>query len=66
VRQAAERLGVPSRTIYEWCRLGKFPHIRVGTRRILILQSTIDSLLTPGTPAPGVIARVAATESDPW
>jgi len=38
----------------------------VGPRRILILQSTVDGLLAPGTPAPGVIARVAATEGDPW
>jgi len=66
VAQAAERLGIPSRTIYEWCRLGKFPHIRLGTRRILILQSTVDMLLAPGTPAPGVIARVAAGGGDPW
>jgi excisionase family DNA binding protein len=66
VRQAADRLGVPIRTLYEWCRLGKFPHSRVGPRRILILQSTVDGLLAPGTPSPGVIARVAATEGDPW
>ena len=30
VRQAAEILGVPTSTLYDWCRLRKIPHYKLN------------------------------------
>ena len=57
VAQAAVMLGIPKRTLYEWCRKGAFPHARLG-RRVVISRATVEGLLAPGVVPPAIVARV--------
>lgn len=52
VQQAAERSGIPVRTLYRMVEQGKLPHTRVGTGRgsIRIKPATLDRLLEPEAP----------------
>jgi excisionase family DNA binding protein len=57
VARAAEMLGIPKRTLYEWCRTGKFPHLRLG-RKVLVSRETVEGLLAPGVVPSSIVARV--------
>jgi len=63
VPQAADMLGLPRRTLYDWCRKGAFPHIRLG-RRVLVSRETVEALLAPGVVAPHVLRRLGSEL--PW
>jgi excisionase family DNA binding protein len=49
VRQAAERAGVSSALVYQWCHEHRLPHYRVGGRgrrgKILIDPADLDAFL---------------------
>jgi excisionase family DNA binding protein len=47
VPQAAKQLGLPVRTLYHYCKIGEFPHVRLS-RRILIMQEAVDAALARG------------------
>jgi excisionase family DNA binding protein len=57
VPQAADMLGLPRRTLYDWCRKGAFPHIRLG-RKVLVSRETVEGLLAPGVVPSSIVARV--------
>jgi excisionase family DNA binding protein len=63
VAEAAEVLGVPSRTIYGQVARGELPHIRLSGR-ILILRSVIVGILATGLPAPE--QAPAPVEDESW
>ncbi len=43
LRQAAEELGLPRRTLADLVARGELPHVRVGRRAIYLLWSDIDA-----------------------
>ncbi len=48
-KDAAELIGVAKSTIWEWCRNGRLPHIRVTPRCFRIRQSDLESFLNGRT-----------------
>lgn len=48
VPEAARRLGVCPASAYSYAKQGLLPHIRLG-RRILVLRSGIERLLSEGS-----------------
>ena len=47
VPDAAELLGIPKRTLYDYCQQGVIPHIKVQ-RKVLLLRATVDAWLREG------------------
>jgi len=47
VPDAAKLLGIPKRTLYDYCQQDVVPHIRV-VRKILLLRSTVDAWMREG------------------
>ena len=41
VKEAAPRLGVSARALYEWCERGLIPHVKVG-HRVLIPVAALE------------------------
>ena len=50
VRDAAARLGVCTRTVYELCEHGKLPHVRIGNA-IRIAPAELDAFVAASRPA---------------
>jgi excisionase family DNA binding protein len=48
VPQAAEILGMPLRTLYAYAARGLVPSVHIGTRKVVILNETVDELLASG------------------
>ena len=45
----AAQLGQKTPTIWNWCRSGKLPHIRLSARNFRIRQSDLDQFLAART-----------------
>lgn len=41
----AERLGIKTPTVWNWCRAGKLPHIRLSARSFRIRQTDLEAFL---------------------
>ena len=48
VQEASELIGLSKDMIYELCRRGEFPHIRVGNRKIIIPKRRLEAWLDGG------------------
>lgn len=48
-QETAERIGVAKSTIWEWCRSGRLPHIRVTPRCFRIRESDLEAFLSGRT-----------------
>lgn len=47
VPEAAVLLGIPKRTLYDYCQKDMIPHIKV-VRKVLLLRKTVDAWLRQG------------------
>ena len=47
VAEAAALLGIPKRTLYDYCHRDLIPHIQV-VRRVLLLRETVDDWIAKG------------------
>jgi excisionase family DNA binding protein len=48
-QDAADMIGVKKSTIWQWCRSGRLPHIRVTPRCFRIRQSDLETYLAGQT-----------------
>jgi len=46
--QAAAILGITRRFVYEYCKSGTLPHIKLSRQRTLIKRSAIEDMLITG------------------
>ena len=44
-KQAADLIKCSTWTLYEWCKAGVVPHIRLGTRLLRFRRSTLETWL---------------------
>jgi excisionase family DNA binding protein len=50
VKEAADLCGLSVDMVYELCRQGQFPHIRVSERRIIVPRRRLEAWLNGGLP----------------
>lgn len=44
VREAALMLSVPEKTVYHWATHGTLPSVRIGGRRMLLLEGVLGAV----------------------
>ena len=52
VAEVAELTGLSTDRIYELCRRGEFPHVRIGERQILVPRRKLEQWLQGGDTSP--------------
>ena len=68
VPEAAKLLGIPKRTLYDYCQKDMIPHVKV-VRKVLLLRKTVDAWLRAGHITIRYNGRLdlpASSSAEPW